>query len=64
MIGTPSSLCKWGCSSLPKASVEPPGGKGTTIRIGPLGQVPCARAMCGAANKAGTPARMARLLIM
>src|SRR4029077_6303647 len=34
-------------------SVEPPGGKGTMILIGPLGQSPCARTMAGAAGVAG-----------
>src|SRR5258707_8749571 len=33
-------------------SVEPPGGKGTMILIGPLGQSPCALAMAGAASTA------------
>src|SRR5690348_4416742 len=42
-------------------SVVPPGGKGTTTRIGPFGQSPCARAMAGAPNDAATlPASTAR----
>src|SRR5437764_2496654 len=44
-------------------SVVPPGGKGTTTRIGPLGQsVPCARARAGAASR-GRKARRPRLII-
>ena len=35
-------------------SVEPPGGKGTTNLIGPLGQSPCASTMAGAARVAAT----------
>src|SRR5690349_15013004 len=43
-------------------SVVPPGGKGTTTRIGPFGQsLPSARAMAGTPNDAATlPASMAR----
>jgi hypothetical protein len=32
-------------------SVEPPGGKGTMILIGPLGQSPCARLMAGVPDR-------------
>src|SRR6476659_8051031 len=41
-------------------SVVPPGGKGTTTRIGPLGHSACARTMVGAANEAVAPARRVR----
>src|SRR4051812_13982398 len=39
-------------------SVEPPGGKGTMILIGPLGQslTDCARAVAGAPRRAVAPA--------
>ena len=43
-IGTPSFCCKLGEASRATASVEPPGAKGTTIRIGPFGQAFCAYA--------------------
>ena len=37
-IGAPSSPCKRACTSRASVSTLPPGGKGTTMRIGPLGQ--------------------------
>src|SRR5438067_6385568 len=42
-------------------SVEPPGGKGTMILIGPFGQSACARTMAGAPRVVATaPARTER----
>src|SRR6476659_10148356 len=41
-------------------SVVPPGGKGTTTRIGPLGQSTCACTIVGAAIAAVAPASMDR----
>src|SRR5580765_4854054 len=50
---TPSRVCKPAAASRPTASTEAPGGNGTTIRIGPDGQL-WARATYGAKTVAST----------
>src|SRR5580704_2355160 len=51
---TPSRCARPACASRATASTEPPGGNGTTILIGPGGQVSaCAASACAASASAG-----------
>src|SRR5580704_1698297 len=53
----PRRCAKPACASRATASTEPPGGNGTTILIGPDGQL-CARAASGASAAANTTKRL------
>lgn len=57
--GTPNSAESLGCSSRDSASVLPPGGKGTMMRIGPFGQA-AVWASAGAASATAPAASMWR----
>src|SRR5215212_5033451 len=61
MMLVPRRCCSPVCTRRASASVEPPGGKGTTRRIGPLGQL-CAPAKEAANGAAAAPNTKLRLV--